>query len=253
MESRREQVSGWAGSVAFHGALGLLLFFVPFGTGLEEPEYLELSWGSSAQGFAMPDAAPEAAAAGDAAAPTAPETRSLPMSLPAMRSGDNEVLRTPKENKLDAAESPLAARPTRKPDENLKRDRPQSTSPASQTGQPTSGKTGTGGTGMESQGPGGGGTGVSFGLEWPEGGTRKKISGNLPAYPPGVNVEAQIRLETVVGPDGSVRSVRPVQKGNAKLEEAAMKEVWFWKFEPLRLTSRQQDQTCYIVFNFRLR
>ena len=45
----------------------------------------------------------------------------------------------------------------------------------------------------------------------------------------------------------------PGTAANWCLEEAAMKEVWRWKFEPLRATSRQVDQTCYITFNFRLR
>jgi hypothetical protein len=38
-------------------------------------------------------------------------------------------------------------------------------------------------------------------------------------------VEAQIRVEAVVTPAGTVKSVRPAQKGNARLEDVAMREL----------------------------
>lgn len=101
----------------------------------------------------------------------------------------------------------------------------------------------------------GSGSGDAFGysMSWLRGGTRRKLSGALPKYPPGVNVEAQISILAVVAPDGSIKSVQPAQKANTQLENAAMKELRFWKFEPLRSSTPQIDQRCVVTFNFKLK
>jgi TonB family protein len=95
--------------------------------------------------------------------------------------------------------------------------------------------------------------GAPYSIEWLEGGSRRLVSGALPAYPAGVDVEAQIKLLTVVLPDGSVSSVQPMQKANRALEEAAAREVRQWKFEPLRSYQPQVPQSCVVTFQFRLR
>lgn len=92
-----------------------------------------------------------------------------------------------------------------------------------------------------------------FSMIWLLGGTRRKLSGALPKYPSGVNVEAQISILAVVATDGSIKSVQPAQKANTRLENAAMKELRFWKFEPLRSSAPQIDQTCVVTFNFKLK
>ncbi|MBI4428234.1 MAG: energy transducer TonB [Ignavibacteriales bacterium] len=94
---------------------------------------------------------------------------------------------------------------------------------------------------------------VGFSIQWPEGGTRRKLSGTLPHYPDGVNLEAQIKIRTVVAPDGDVKIVQPAQKADTRLENAAMKEIRFWKFEPLKPDQPQVDQTCVITFLFKLK
>lgn len=256
MRNSREQRRAMVGSLVVHGVVAAILFLIPFGVSLEEPEFIELSWGASSEGYSLPTASAEPSSAQEPSVPVRAETKSLPLSLPERKfPQDQDVLPLQKHEKLDAAESPVASEPTRKPEERLQRDRPASTSPGAQQTQPGAGRSATaaGGAGPGTTEAGSDGTGVSVALEWSEGGTRKKISGALPAYPPGVNDEAQIKLETVVAPDGSVKSVRPTQRGNLRLEEAAMREVWRWKFEPLRVTSIQRDQTCLITFNFRLR
>ena len=254
MIGTREERLGVAATVAFHGVALLLFVLIRFGESLQEPEFIELSWGASSVGVAMPDLAREASSSAQPAVPVREESRSLPLSLPSRRfANDEDRMAVDRQEKLDAPESPVAAKPVKRPEETLRRDSPLSTSPGATVDQTGTGRNTAGGTGAGSTVAGSAGTGVSFALEWSEGGTRKKVSGALPSYPPGVTVEAQIKLETTVAPDGSVTRVQPVQKGNARLEEAAMKEVWRWKFEPLRATSRQVDQTCYITFNFRLR
>lgn len=101
----------------------------------------------------------------------------------------------------------------------------------------------------------GSGSGGSFGysMSWVQGGMRRKLSGALPQYPPGVNVEAQISILAMVSPDGSIKSVQPAQKANSQLENAAMKELRYWKFEPLRSASPQIDQSCIVTFVFKLK
>ncbi len=101
----------------------------------------------------------------------------------------------------------------------------------------------------------GSGSGDSFGysMSWLRGGTRRRLSGELPKYPNGVNVEAQISILAVVSPDGSIKSVQPAQKANTQLENAAMKELRYWKFEPLRSSAPQIDQSCVVTFNFKLK
>ena len=99
---------------------------------------------------------------------------------------------------------------------------------------------------------GGEGSGV-FSLQWLHGMTRRKLSGELPTYPQGATVSAQVRILTIVFPDGTVRSVQPEQKANRLLEEAAMKAVRSWKFEPLVSSLPQVEQSCIITFSFRLK
>jgi TonB family protein len=250
----KEERLGIAATLALHGLAAVLFLLVRFGESLQEPEFIELSWGASSVGVAMPELSREASSSAQPAVPVQQETRSLPLSLPERRfAGDQDRMAVERQEKLDAPESPVAAKPSKRPEETLRRDSPLSTSPGATVDQAGTGRNTAGGTGSGSTVAGSAGTGVSFALEWSEGGTRKKMSGALPSYPSGVSVEAQIKLETIVAPDGSVTRVRPVQRGNARLEEAAMKEVWQWKFEPLRANSRQVDQMCYITFNFRLR
>ncbi|MEX0601783.1 MAG: energy transducer TonB, partial [Bacteroidota bacterium] len=62
-----------------------------------------------------------------------------------------------------------------------------------------------------------------------------------------------IKILTVVGPDGSVKTLQPAQKANTALEDAAMKEVRYWRFEPLKTSQPQADQNCVITFLFKLK
>ena len=105
------------------------------------------------------------------------------------------------------------------------------------------------GSGENGNGDGSG----AFSLQWLQGMTRRKLSGELPSYPPGATVSAQVRILALVSPDGTVRSVQPQQKANRLLEEAAMKAVRSWKFESLGSSLPQVEQSCIITFSFRLK
>ena len=115
---------------------------------------------------------------------------------------------------------------------------------------PSAGTTAYGlGSGDGGNGEGGG----AFSMQWLQGMTRRKLSGELPIYPPGATVSAQIRILTVVYPNGTVRFVQPEQKANRLLEEAAMKAIRSWKFEPLGSSLPQVEQSCIITFSFKLK
>lgn len=97
------------------------------------------------------------------------------------------------------------------------------------------------------------GGGAGYSLQWGQGLVRRKLSGALPKYPAGVNTSGQVQILALVQPNGTVKSVQPMQKVNARLEEAAMNAVRYWKFESLPSTLAQVDQTCAITFLFKLK
>lgn len=172
-------------------------------------------------------------------------------------SGPDEILPVPRTRKLDVEEKPLQQRAQYASSGRGTKDRGAGFGLGSKEKAVTPGAGEFAGDVADPRASGlsGGdvGSSVSVSMQWSDGGTRKKLSGELPEYPQGANVEAQIKIETVVMPNGSVRGLKPAQKGNTKLEEAAMSAVRLWKFEPLRKSSPQKDQTCVVIFNFLLR
>jgi len=118
---------------------------------------------------------------------------------------------------------------------------------------PAPGLYGTGGHGGTDFYGNGEGGGIGYSMKWLQGGMRRRISGELPKYPSGSKVEAEIRLFAVVMPDGRIEALNPAQKADSRLEEAALKEVRYWRFEPLKASQPQVDQTCEITFLFTLK
>jgi len=92
---------------------------------------------------------------------------------------------------------------------------------------------------------------VTMYIRWDNGGTREKVAGPLPAYPAGEHNAVNVRLKAVVLPNGHVKGVGAAQKVGRKFEEAALRTVRMWKFEPLRKKNPQKNQTCQITFSFR--
>jgi TonB family protein len=149
----------------------------------------------------------------------------------------------------------------------------ESLEPQRKSGRPVPGKAGEPPSGVDRSGIGGSsrpsagttayglgpGDGVDgegggvFSMNWLQGMIRRKLSGELPKYPQGTTVSAQVRILAVVLPDGTVRSVQPEQKANRLLEETAMKAIRSWKFEPLGQSLPQVEQSCIISFSFKLK
>jgi outer membrane biosynthesis protein TonB len=188
--------------------------------------------------------------------PSTVKKPSQPVILPERRITDLSEERLPAQ-KAEKLEAPQQGRPEQRVQEGTLGEREgasgrtigerERTDPSTLPGSSTGVTPGSGGLGEGVE------KGVAFSIQWTQGGTRRKISGDIPKYPSGVNVEAQIKILAVVLPDGSVRSAQPAQKANTKLEDAAMKEVRFWKFEPLRQSQPQREQSCIVTFLFTLK
>ena len=256
MQVRTEDLKGWGGSILFHLLLLLVMVLWKVGVPTSVPEFIEVSWGPMNELSQPSGPEPSGGGAIASAKEQSPRTVSMP-SLPERRLNvSDEVLRLPSAKKMEVVERtdvpPVTATErlagTKESMGGIGTDR---------KGELPHRGTGTLGQGIdEPPGPGIGGSAVgksvSMSMLWSGGGSRKKLSGNLPTYPPGTNVEAQIKVEAVVTPGGIVKSLKPYQKANTKLEEAALQEVRFWRFEPLPASSPQTDQACVITFNFRL-
>lgn len=255
---------GWATSIAVHGILLLLFFFISIPQIIQNQDFIEVTWGTPSSALSSGEGAPssEPSSVSSAAVFVAKkESRdvrkpSQPVILPERRMTDlsqenlplqkGEKLENPQQGavKKESQEGRVGEREGVTGGSIGERERSvSSTIPGSGTGMAP----GTGGLGEGVE------KGVAFSIQWTRGGTRRKISGELPKYPVGVNVEAQIKILAVVRPDGSVQSTQPAQKGNTTLEDVAMKEVRFWKFEPLRSSQPQLEQSAIVTFLFTLK
>ena len=96
------------------------------------------------------------------------------------------------------------------------------------------------------------GGGSGFSLEWLQGGTRKKISGELPKYPVGAKLEAELTFYATVDPDGTIKAILPAQKADMRLERSVIDALREWKFEALGSSFPQIEQTCLLRFIFQL-
>lgn len=257
MKSRSENLKGWVGTLVFHLLLAIVLFLWKMNSTATEQDFIEVSLGSVSNiRAATPLRSGRAGSEGSSLSSVAPGKRVV--QLPERTfAGPDEVLSVPATKKLDVDEKPLQQRSQVASNAKSQKDRGLSrgVGDKEKAMMPGAGEFAGDVVDPRASGVSGGdiGNSVSVSMQWSGGGTRKKVSGGMPEYPKGVNVEAQIKIETVVTPGGGVRSLKPAQKGNTKLEEAAMGAVRLWKFEPLRKSSPQKDQTCIVTFNFLLR
>jgi TonB family protein len=91
---------------------------------------------------------------------------------------------------------------------------------------------------------------VLYSMRWSDGAQRRKIAGKVPRFPAGVTVEAMARAELVVTGAGAVRSAKLLQTGNPRCDDATLREIRLWKFDPLPRPQKQPDQRCVITVSF---
>jgi TonB family protein len=255
---RDEDIRGWLGSLLFHVLIAGMLFLWQVNVTTGEPEYIEVSWGTVTPAVSSSPARPVLPGSdAGSASPSFSTPRTMDLPERKFPPADDDILRVPAGRKMDVESVPSRSRERIAGSGLAQKDRGVGSGVGSKDRFTTPGRGAYAAAVAEPRFealPGdGAGSGISMSMTWSDGGSRKKISGDLPEYPAGVNVETQIRIETVVLPDGNVRSLKPAQKGNTKLEDAAMKAVRVWRFEPLRRSSPQREQVCTIVFNFRLK
>lgn len=83
-----------------------------------------------------------------------------------------------------------------------------------------------------------------------EGLDRNAISSPLPTYREKVN--ATIRVQITVNPQGRIVQRLPLLKGNPVLEQSVMDVLARWRFNPLPPNAPQEAQTGVVTFHFRL-
>jgi protein TonB len=83
-----------------------------------------------------------------------------------------------------------------------------------------------------------------------EGIDRVPVRTQLPNYDEKVNAVIKVRI--TVDPNGRVSGVLPLQKANPTLEDAVMRAVRQWLFNPLGPGAPREKQTGTITFRFRL-
>ncbi|MCH8169918.1 MAG: TonB family protein [Bacteroidetes bacterium] len=94
---------------------------------------------------------------------------------------------------------------------------------------------------------------LGYDIDWGGRGQRRIYSFSLPEYPAGVNKEIDIRLRFTILSDGTVGSIFPLIKADTRLEDAAIKSLRQWRFEPLAPEQSEVIQTAVINFPYRLK
>jgi TonB family protein len=256
-----EKLQGWIGTAAVHIGIMVIMMLVHVSLDTELPEFVEVSWGTMTrqeparpaqqQQVTRAEREPVVAQRQEAAATQRPVTlpeRRLPQQ-------DEDIIRLPERDRIDIAQQMTEERQQQDQLRDQRdrdagailgeRDRFQMPVPDDAQGEsPVA--VGSSSDLRDSD------RDISYALEWTGNVTRKKVTGDLPEYPAGVNVDAVIRLRATVFPDGTIRSVQPVQRGNPRLEEAALQSVRYWRFEPLGRNQPQVEQDCFITFHFTL-
>lgn len=257
VRTQRELRTGWIVSILFHAAAAVLLFLSTFRQYIPEPQIVEMTWGSiTSRQSAIPNIPTEQSSARPEAEQA--EQTDNTVALPSRRYLDlpDEVISVKQNKRTVSTDLPTNTGTNGKINADERRSNVVSNGLGTRenvtgrsTGTTSQKVTTPFGSGNEN---GGLGENIAFAVQWAGGGNRKLMEGKPPAYPPGVNVSAQIKLRVRVQPDGSVRSVSPAQKGDTRLENAAIGRVKMWKFEPLLSAQPQIDQDCTITFNFTL-
>jgi protein TonB len=248
---KREDWSGLTLSVLLH--LGALLWLSVLAAASPEPEmpgYVEVEFGAFAEGRPAsraqavqdtePRSEPEAPQPEEAPSPAPenarpvdlPDPEVIPENLETVQVQDSEVISPTQQaasEEVEEAEEASEVAPLRPLGSG---DPEGATEPA----------TGEDGTADEDE------RRAPFQIE---GLNRQAVNTVLPRYTEQVN--ADIRIQIVVGPSGRILRRVPLIKGNPALEKAVMEALLGWRFNPLPPGAPQENQTGIVTFRFRLR
>lgn len=93
----------------------------------------------------------------------------------------------------------------------------------------------------------------SASVTWESGVARSRTAGGMPVFPPGVDRSAQIRIRFRVRPDGTIDETTILQKGEPRLEQAALAALRGWRFNALSRSAPQGNQQGTVTFYFKLK
>lgn len=230
MPSKNNQIS-YSVSLLFHILIVILLLFINLSFDYSPSEYVELSFGvstemgsSGAQGNKIEKidevAKPEVKSQTEFKSKEVKE-----VELPLAKNTEDENVVVPADKEKEIAEES-----------------------SEETTELNNSNISTSGQGNESLGDGS----FGFDIDWGGKGTRKIYSFVLPNYPDGVKKEVNIKLQFTILPDGTVGTIIPKIKADARLENAAINSLRQWRFEALSSNQKQGEQTAIIVFPYRL-
>ena len=157
---------------------------------------------------------------------TSEEPESEPVELPEEEQSDETV--PPTEEKTTVPEAEAQPETEQQSDQQA-----PSTEPGDETGDP--------GTGAQEE------AAAPYDIE---GLDRDPQRAPLPRYAEKVN--ARIRVQITVNPEGRIVRRIPLRKANPQLEAAVMSALQQWRFNALPPGAPQQNQTGTITFTFRL-
>ncbi len=241
----------WIGiitSVVTHGLLMLLLSFMV--TGAVDPQpigFIEVDFGPIADGRPVnrsEQSNPEV----ESTAQTRPEEMRPESSAPdEARPTDvpNEVVED--EEVISASEAETISPQTNANPDRVTTDRP---TPPTQEPRPigAGAPDGTGGANTGDEG-----TGTDEAKTAPfqiEGLNRVPVTTPVPDYSEKVN--ATIKVQITVDPQGRIVQRIPLMKGNPALERSVLETLSEWRFNPLPANAPKENQVGAITFRFRL-
>ena len=231
MSDKNQSGTSFALSAFLHAAMLVLFMMINLSFNYEPSEYVELSFGVSSETgssgsrgkqIEMIEENPKPEIK-DATQDKSKEVKEVDLPVAVNTSEDNTI--KPAEKDMEVSEKSST--------ENNKTDPSNVTS----TGQ-----------GNLAEGEGS----FGFDIEWGGKGVRKIYSYNLPQYPAGVKKEIDIKLQFTIRPDGTIGTIIPKIKADARLENAAINSLRQWRFEALDPSQKQVEQTAVIVFPYRL-
>jgi protein TonB len=233
--------SDWIGlgtSIFLHVGLAVLFAFLTAGTprsarlGYVEVEFGEFSPGQpveateEAEKTTTPEPQEETPEPETETEETAEEPESEPVELPEEEQSEETVPPTEEETTVPEAEA--------QPETEQQSDQQEpSEEPGDESGDP--------GTGTQEE------ASAPYNIE---GLDRDPQRAPLPRYAEKVN--ARIRVQITVNPEGRIVRRIPLRKGNPRLEAAVMSALQRWRFNALPPAAPQENQTGTITFTFRL-
>jgi len=81
---------------------------------------------------------------------------------------------------------------------------------------------------------------------------RTIVNQKIPRYPSGLQREAVVKIRFTVLPDGHVRAMLPIQKGDPTRDEITMQALRHWRFNPLPPGAEQKNVQGIITFRYEL-